>query len=232
MFVCNRCSESWPATGFYWRKDGSRNPWCKACYKADYAANREAKKASVSAWRTKRYDRKPVTFSCKWCGTLVSRTVGVNGRADYCSRPCKDKASKAAAAAVVLASKPTNRKCAHCGIVVPQAMRADAKFCSDACNSAAHAITRKHAKRAGRSRNPGDPLLLRNAIAVRDKFRCGLCGGRVDMALKHPDALFGSIDHIVPLSRGGTNDLANLQLAHLRCNLEKRDRGEQQLRLI
>lgn len=111
-------------------------------------------------------------------------------------------------------------------------MRSDAKFCSVACSDAAHNVTRKMAKRAGATKQPGDPLLDRNVIAARDNYRCGLCGGRVDMALKHPAPLYGSIDHIVPLAVGGTNDLTNLQLAHLRCNLSKRDGGGQQLRMI
>jgi 5-methylcytosine-specific restriction endonuclease McrA len=33
-----------------------------------------------------------------------------------------------------------------------------------------------------------------------------------------------SIDHKVPLSRGGTNDIDNMQIAHLRCNQIKGDR--------
>jgi HNH endonuclease len=37
------------------------------------------------------------------------------------------------------------------------------------------------------------------------------------------DPLAASIDHIVPRSRGGTNDDGNLQIAHLRCNLLKHD---------
>jgi 5-methylcytosine-specific restriction endonuclease McrA len=43
-----------------------------------------------------------------------------------------------------------------------------------------------------------------------------------------------SLDHIVPLSLGGSPDSpANLQLTHLRCNLAKRDRpAGEQLRLI
>ena len=106
-------------------------------------------------------------------------------------------------------------------------MRADAKFCSDECNSAAHAITRKMAKRAGVDKS--DTLLSRAYIAERDGFRCHLCGGKVSMARKYPDPLSPSVDHVVPLSRGGTNDLANLKLAHLRCNLAKGDgaNGEQ-----
>lgn len=42
-----------------------------------------------------------------------------------------------------------------------------------------------------------------------------------------------SIDHITPLSRGGEHDLANVQLAHYRCNLAKHNRGAgDQLALI
>lgn len=78
------------------------------------------------------------------------------------------------------------------------------------------------------------PLINLAAIAKRDRYRCGICGERVDMTLKHPDPGFPSIDHIVPLAKGGSDiDPANLQLSHLRCNLAKRDRGgDEQLRLI
>jgi len=111
-------------------------------------------------------------------------------------------------------------------------MRSDAKFCSAECNSAAHAVTRKMAKRAGRAKKFDDPLLERNYIAKRDKFRCGICGGRVDMKLNHPDPMYGSIDHIVPLAAGGGNELSNLQLAHLRCNLAKRQHGGREQMLL
>ena len=38
---------------------------------------------------------------------------------------------------------------------------------------------------------------------------------------RHPDR--ASLDHIIPRSRGGKNDLSNLQLVHDRCNNEKAD---------
>lgn len=42
-----------------------------------------------------------------------------------------------------------------------------------------------------------------------------------------------SIDHIVPLSRGGTHELANLQIAHYVCNLSKHNGGGgEQLALV
>jgi len=68
-------------------------------------------------------------------------------------------------------------------------------------------------------------------LRVRDADRCGICGKRVpDKAYPHPES--PSFDHIVPLSVGGTHEAANLQLAHLGCNLRKGARGGgEQLRL-
>lgn len=45
---------------------------------------------------------------------------------------------------------------------------------------------------------------------------CAICGKPVKFKKM-------TVDHIVPLSKGGTNDIANLQLAHLTCNRAKAD---------
>lgn len=58
-------------------------------------------------------------------------------------------------------------------------------------------------------------------LAERDGCRCGICGGVVDMNLAYPDPLSRSLDHVVPLSKGGAHSYANTQLAHLRCNVSK-----------
>lgn len=50
---------------------------------------------------------------------------------------------------------------------------------------------------------------------------CGVCGNGLDPDLRHPHPQSRSIDHILPLSRGGTHEQANLQFAHLVCNLRK-----------
>ncbi len=44
---------------------------------------------------------------------------------------------------------------------------------------------------------------------------CGICGEQIDSF----DEMH--VDHIIPLSRGGKDILANLQLTHAKCNLEK-----------
>lgn len=64
-------------------------------------------------------------------------------------------------------------------------------------------------------------------LVRRDGTDCALCGDPIDMGLRrnHPGGFMcASVDHIMPQSLGGTHDLANLQLAHLLCNLRKSNR--------
>lgn len=54
---------------------------------------------------------------------------------------------------------------------------------------------------------------------------CAICGQPVDMSLRYPHPMARSIDHIVPINRGGhPSDLSNLQLAHWTCNRAKADK--------
>lgn len=121
-----------------------------------------------------------------------------------------------------------------CDADIPRTMRADAKFCSDECNSRAHKTTKNFRRRKPEGeKRKGTPLVNLSSIGDRDGWRCHLCGKKVDRNLRHPNPLAPSLDHLVPLARGGTNDDANLAVTHLRCNLAKRDRPQgEQLRLI
>lgn len=55
------------------------------------------------------------------------------------------------------------------------------------------------------------------ALVLRDEGRCGICGD----PLTGPDF---HVDHVVPLAKGGLHMMANVQLAHPRCNWRKQDR--------
>ena len=51
---------------------------------------------------------------------------------------------------------------------------------------------------------------------------CGICGRPVDFDKKFPDPWSATIDHIVPVIKGGDpTSLENLQLAHSYCNRQK-----------
>ena len=54
---------------------------------------------------------------------------------------------------------------------------------------------------------------------------CGICGQPVDFNLKPPHPLSPTVDHIIPIAKGGhPSDISNLQLAHWICNREKSDK--------
>ena len=54
---------------------------------------------------------------------------------------------------------------------------------------------------------------------------CGICGKPVDFSYKNPHPLAPTVDHIIPVSKGGhPSDISNLQLAHRCCNRQKSDR--------
>lgn len=69
-------------------------------------------------------------------------------------------------------------------------------------------------------------------LMERDGGRCQLCRGKVRGDKRFPHPKSPSVDHIIPLSRGGTHERRNCQLAHLICNSLKSDGGSDQLRLL
>lgn len=54
-------------------------------------------------------------------------------------------------------------------------------------------------------------------IFERDDQRCHLCGGICDG--QYPEPMSPSLDHLIPISRGGLHTRANVKTAHLLCNM-------------
>ncbi|GAG45546.1 unnamed protein product [marine sediment metagenome] len=68
-------------------------------------------------------------------------------------------------------------------------------------------------------------------VYLRDGWTCQHCKKRVNKKFKWPHPMSRSLDHIIPLSQGGTHTYGNIQVAHLGCNLIKNNnllpQGEQ-----
>ena len=78
-------------------------------------------------------------------------------------------------------------------------------------------LDKKGAHRANYERNKKRILATQNI--------CGICGHPVDMSLKHGHPMAATIDHIIPVAKGGhPSDIENLQLAHWTCNRQKSDK--------
>lgn len=77
---------------------------------------------------------------------------------------------------------------------------------------------KEHARRRGAR---SLVAVRRLAVFFRDEWVCGICSDIIDPGLPHPHPFSVSLDHIVPVSRGGVHSMDNCQAAHLRCNLRK-----------
>ncbi|GAA3923967.1 HNH endonuclease [Litoribacillus peritrichatus] len=70
----------------------------------------------------------------------------------------------------------------------------------------------------GRNKKANDtPALCRSVIYARDHYSCLYCG-------EQPGVPLLSLDHVIPVSRGGPTTFQNLVTACRRCNTFKRDR--------
>ena len=75
------------------------------------------------------------------------------------------------------------------------------------------------------SPNRADHTWAKNAyqkakkIIFASQSVCGICGRPVNFDKKFPDPWSATLDHIIPIAKGGDPaNLENLQLAHLACN--------------
>lgn len=88
--------------------------------------------------------------------------------------------------------------------------------CKGAAGGWADCHRREDAQTRGRSGRPWKRL--RDQV-ISEETRCFRCGLPVDKALPPMTSLSVSVDHIVPLSKGGDPlDRANVALAHYGCN--------------
>jgi 5-methylcytosine-specific restriction endonuclease McrA len=125
------------------------------------------------------------------------------------------------------ASPPTKvRTCGWCKgeIVIPRSYTGNRLY-HPACKARARRVTdrRKNTNRRGVS---GQRIGV-DQIGDRDNWVCQLCGQPVDSSLSGRCAEGPTVDHILPISKGGLDNLENLQLAHRECNARKGNRVEQ-----
>ncbi len=64
---------------------------------------------------------------------------------------------------------------------------------------------------------------IRYNVLKRAKHRCELCGGREYQVALH-------VDHIIPRSKGGPDDISNFQALCMTCNTNKRDTDDTDFR--
>jgi 5-methylcytosine-specific restriction endonuclease McrA len=78
-----------------------------------------------------------------------------------------------------------------------------------------------HARRARTNGASTSDRVLLAELLLRDGPACSACGEHVDPDTPYPEPTSPSIDHTIPVSRGGQHSMANTTVMHLRCNISK-----------
>jgi len=127
-----------------------------------------------------------------------------------CSHRCTRRAAKAREGIKRRGGAiPQSAECGRCGATF-KPTQITHRYCSLVCRSRAkdaHRRYRAHSKRS--------------AVYERDRSICQLCGEPIDQAIPYPHPMAATLDHIVPVSVGGTHAVTNLQAAHMKCNASK-----------
>jgi 5-methylcytosine-specific restriction endonuclease McrA len=245
--ACQDCRgpiPEWPAG---YANSTSARSRCRACYNA-YCKRRYAAK------RGDLYKKPPApkpepqparTIICARCG---KEKITYQPHAIYCSRYCNREAwldrGNRPEPKVKPAPKPKASPLLviHCGICArPMVSRRGSKYCSEQCriNNVNNRVTALYFAATRRADVKGGMFWRRRLIDYlvnRDGTHCGICHHHVDITLTsgpRGDDAGPSIDHVVPRSKGGSDDLTNLRLTHWSCNRQRGNRGDiEQLRLV
>lgn len=204
-----------------------------------YCAETCSKRAE-NARRRGTTPRPPIaSFNCKRCGNTCVPGKGVPAHAShFCSKPCRkawhrlygvgmpskqERAQRTldrAAAGTRGTTTWYDRLCPECGArtLSHHVPRDDNGYCSATC-----CLKQKRRRRRARQAGAGSKTLSFRQVAERDGWVCALCSKDVDPTLLVPHPHAATLDHVLPLARGGTHTMDNAQLAHFICNSVKRD---------
>ena len=177
-----------------------------------------------------------IKMRCIRCGNVIIRQRSTARRYETQCDKCKEaRASEQEKAQSVrmmcgvlnaLAEYKKPKKCEYCGKEY-HSQYLNAKYCSKRCKRKAtgkdNASIRKRCKKYGVYY---DPTVTRKRVLERDNYTCQICG-----KICNPDDTtwgtfgpdFPTIDHVIPLAKGGTHTIENTQCACAMCNSYKRD---------
>lgn len=165
--------------------------------------------------------RRPTPGDCLRCSKPFSGPVGKR----FCSSEC-------CYSATVEQKKDADRQrrgYRHCVVCGWQFLLSDAsgtKVCSEGCAAEKRKIdnrTHKRRRRANlRKVRCGDYQPIQ--VFIRDRWVCYLCLNPVERKARVPHPSAATVDHVRPISKGGSDTLANVRCACFRCNTLKSDK--------
>ena len=150
---------------------------------------------------------------CKQCGKIYYNENGYEK--ECCSQSCCSKFNDNKNKKIII------KKCKHCGATFSNRSNGNRSlFCSIGCCEKHSKKVRKIRKRINNNDKTVGSFSLYHVL-VRDKYKCGICGDLIDVSLPINNKMSATMDHIVPISKGGDHSWNNVQAAHMHCNSKK-----------
>lgn len=220
LSACSHCGRN------YTPKASDRTTYCSRDCAYAYRANRSKLVGELRAHRRMAARRK----TCVHCDVFF---IGSQAKA-YCSDECAREAQRVRSLARLEDDYVApSYKCRECGVVFNPEYRDKRRvYCSKTCAKRAGRRTMKARRRARKRGSVADPINPYD-IFDRDKWRCQLCGVATPRRLRGShDERAPELDHVIPLSLGGSHTYGNVQCACRRCNNAKAASIAGQLDLI
>jgi len=172
----------------------------------------------------------PYPKTCDRCGVDF---IGSKAKQRFCSFDCRYLAGLENKAEMYRAFRAANPipdsfdyTCDFCQIVFTKPHRVTGiaamrgTYCQDCRLPAQRARYRvKTVKRQSQTAKPSGAWF--EEILKAYGSNCYLCNSEIDLDIARNSRRGATVDHVIPLSRGGSDELENLRLAHWECNNKK-----------
>lgn len=230
------CSSNCQYIFYHGRPRSSTVKTCQVCFKQfqQLGAGAPRKVCSQKCRKTRdaqlskaRYLKKSYSKTCVMCSSgFQAKAINQN----ICSEKCRVQRDTRRSRENYYRQHPKGLKqiiCSWCNkpVIVPSSFTQ--KIVSHPQCKEERLRKRQRRKAVGRR---GYRAALRSLsieqLGDRDNWTCHICEQSVNPLLPCNDKQGATVDHVMPLSRGGSDELDNLKLAHWICNVRKSNKLE------
>lgn len=177
------------------------------------------------------HTRGRIRMQCLCCNNIIERansTVREKGiECEFCkeNKELEKERQKMVYFLIALLESKTPKKCECCGKEF-FSQYSNKKYCSQKCKRKTRGHKNSYRSRCRHYGVLYDPSVTRIKVIKRDNGICKICGkvcneNDLSWGTLGPD--FPTLDHIIPLAKGGSHTWGNVQCACAMCNSDKRD---------